>query len=260
MNLQHYLDYLATTGMSVGLRVLAAIAAFFVGRWVISLIVRLARKALEVPIPEPTLNRYIGMLLSVLLHTGLAISILGFFGFETTTFAALLAGVGLAIGTAWGGLLANFAAGVFLVALRPFSVGDSITVGSISGTVQEIGIFITKIYATDNTVIYVGNNKIFSDNIHNHTENGYRRIDVKLPLPVGKHPVEIMRNINEKLSTIPGVLQVPPPQIGILEVTSDSSVIAVRPYAEIGSYQQVLFEMNRMLFEMIAEEKKEDAA
>jgi len=259
MNLQLYLDYLATAGLNLGLKVLGAIAAFFIGRWLIRLAVRFSRKALAVPIPEPTLNSYIGTLLSILLHIGLVISILGFFGFETTTFAALLAGVGLAIGTAWGGLLMNFAAGIFLVALRPFKVGDAITVSGVSGTVQEIGIFITKIYAADNTVVYVGNNKIFSDNIQNHTANSYRRIDTRLMLSQDKNPIEIMRRINEKLRAIPGVLQNPAPQVGILEVTREGTTIAVRPSAENKNYQQVLFDTNRMLFELLEQKEKRDA-
>jgi small conductance mechanosensitive channel len=257
MNIQLYLDYLATAGISIGLKILGALAVFFVGRWLIGIIVRMSRRAMEIPIPEPTLNRYIGTLISVLLHIGLVISILGFFGFETTTFAALLAGVGLAIGTAWGGLLANFAAGIFLVALRPFNVGDSITVGAVSGTVQEIGIFITKIHAADNTVIYVGNNKIFSDNIQNHTANEYRRIDARLTLSADRNPIEMIRKINEKLAAIPGVLQNPAPQVGILEVLREGTTIAVRPYADIKNFQQVLFETNRMLFELLEENKKE---
>jgi small conductance mechanosensitive channel len=257
MNIQPYIEYLATTGLFIGLKLLGAIFAFFIGRWLIGFAVRVSRKALEVPIPEPTLNRYIGTLLSVLLHIGLFISILGFFGFETTTFAALLAGVGLAIGTAWGGLLANFAAGIFLVALRPFKVGDSITISGVSGTVQEIGIFITKIHAADNTVIYVGNNKIFSDNIHNHTANEYRRIDARITLMPEKNPVEMINKIREKLATIPGILQNPLPQVGILEVTREGTTIAVRPSAENKNYQQVLFDTNQMLFELLEENKKE---
>lgn len=257
MDIKLYIDYLATTGLFIGLKLLGAIIAFFIGRWLIALVVRISRKALEVPIPEPTLNRYIGTLLSVLLHIGLIISILGFFGFETTTFAALLAGVGLAIGTAWGGLLANFAAGIFLVALRPFKVGDSITISGASGIVQEIGIFITKIHAADNSVIYVGNNKIFSDNIQNHTFNEYRRIDAKITLAPEKNPIEIMRKISEKLTMIPGVLQNPSPQIGILEITHEGTIIAVRPAADIENYQQVLFDTNRLVFEVQDENKKE---
>ena len=251
MNLQLVIEYLTAAGLNFGLKILGAIVALFVGRWVIRLIVRLAQNALSRQVPEPTLNSYLGTLLSVLLHIGLIVGILGFFGFETTSFAALLAGIGLAIGTAWGGLLANFAAGVFLVVLRPFGVGDTITAAGVTGTVKEVGIFITKIHAADNTVIYVGNNKIFSDNIQNHTVNEYRRIDARLTLSPEKNSIEIMRKISERLTTMPGVLRNPEPEIGILEVTREGTTIAVRPFAETENFQQVLFDTNRMLVELL---------
>jgi small conductance mechanosensitive channel len=257
MNLQLVLDYLATTGLNFGLKVLGAVVALVVGRWAIRIIVRLAQKGLGKSIPEPTVNSYLGTLLSVLLHIGLVVGILGFFGFETTTFAALLAGVGLAIGTAWGGLLANFAAGVFLVVLRPFKVGDTVTAGAVTGKVAEIGMFVTKIYASDNTVIHVGNNKIFSDNIQNHTANQYRRVDAKLTLSPEHDPIEIMPEISRRLSLIAGVLQTPAPEVGILEVTREGSTLAVRPYAETGNFSQVLFDTNRMIVELLNENKKD---
>src|SRR5439155_22708822 len=97
----------------------------------------------------------------------LIVAILGFFGVETTTFAALLAAGGVAIGVAWGGLLANFAAGAFLVFLRPFKMGDSVTAGGVTGTVESIGLFGTVINTPDNVHTIVGNNKVFADTIQN---------------------------------------------------------------------------------------------
>lgn len=253
MNLQLIIDYLSTSGLAFGLKILGALAALFIGRFVIRIIVKLVRRALEASIPEPTLNKYIGTLVSVLLHIGLFIAILGYFGFETTSFAALLAGVGLAIGTAWGGLLSNFAAGIFLVALRPFKVGDSVTTAGVTGTVAEIGMFLTTIHASDKTVVYVGNNKIFNDNIQNHTANDLRRIDTKLTLLPEQNPIEIMEKINARLAAMPEVLKTPAPEVGILEVTREGTTVAVRPYAADENYQRVLFDTNRMIVELIGQ-------
>ena len=108
---------------------------------------------------------------SVVLNVALVVAILGFFGVETTTFAALIAAGGVAIGVAWGGLLANFAAGAFLVFLRPFKVGDFVTAGGVTGTVEAIGLFGTTINTPDNVHTIVGNNKIFSDTIQNFSAN-----------------------------------------------------------------------------------------
>ena len=114
----------------------------------------------------------------VLLNIALIVALLGFFGVETTTFAALLAAGGVAIGVAWSGLLANFAAGVFIVILRPFKVGDFVTAGGVIGTISHIGLFGTNIDTPDNVQTMVGNNKILSDTIQNFSSNPYRRVDL----------------------------------------------------------------------------------
>ena len=108
----------------------------------------------------------------------LVVAILGFFGVQTTTFAAVLAAAGIAIGMAWSGLLANFAAGVFLVIFRPFKTGDFVSAGGVTGTIHEIGLFVTTIDAPDNVRNIVGNNKIFGDNIQNYSTNPYRRVEL----------------------------------------------------------------------------------
>lgn len=261
MNLQELSIYLSTAGLNIGLKIVGALIALFIGRWIIRVAVRFARKALDVKLNEPTLSGYLGTLISVLLHIALIVSILGFFGFETTTFAALLAGVGLAIGTAWGGLLSNFAAGIFLVVLRPFKLGDLVAAGGVTGKVEEIGMFATKIFAGDNTVIFVGNNKIFSDNIQNYSANPYRRIDAKITLLPDSNPIEMMREIRENLAQIPNILETPATEIGITDVTREGSTIVVRPFAENRNYQQVLFDTNQMLVELLEEkdsQKKEN--
>src|SRR5205814_8653486 len=131
---------------------------------------------------DATVLRYVGSAVSATLNIVLVVAILGYFGVETTTFAALLAAAGVAIGMAWSGLLANFAAGSFLIVLRPFKVGDFITAGGGTGTVKEIGLFTTTLNTPDNVLTIVGNNKIFSDNIQNFSANSYRRVDLKAQL------------------------------------------------------------------------------
>jgi small conductance mechanosensitive channel len=116
---------------------------------------------------DPTPLRYLGTIISVTLNVILVVAILGYFGVETTSFAAIVAAAGIAIGMAWSGLLSNFAAGAFIMVLRPFKVGDFVTIGGITGTVKEIGLFVTAINTPDNVMTMVGNNKIFSDTIQN---------------------------------------------------------------------------------------------
>src|SRR5882672_6065948 len=118
----------------VGLKAVGALVLYLVGRALINWAIHFVQHALETQKVDPTLLRYVGTIISVLANIALVVAILGYFGVETTSFAALLAGAGLAIGTAWGGLLSNFAAGAFLVMLRPYKVGDFISAGGTTGT------------------------------------------------------------------------------------------------------------------------------
>jgi small conductance mechanosensitive channel len=137
-----------------GWKILGAVAVWIAGSWVIKLLragvgrTMLARKV------DPTLARYSEAAANILLKLLSFIAVLSVLGIETTSFAALLAAVGIAIGAAWGGLLANFAAGMFLVVLRPFKVGDMITVTGVTGDVREIGLFVTALDTVDNVRIF----------------------------------------------------------------------------------------------------------
>src|SRR3954469_21676962 len=130
-----------TIATQVGLKILGAAVLWFVGRRLISFTGNILSKALGRQSLDVTIAGYIKSTVTVLLNIALVVALLGFFGVETTTFAALLAAGGVAIGVAWSGLLANFAAGVFIVILRPFKVGDFVTAGGVTGTISAIGLF-----------------------------------------------------------------------------------------------------------------------
>src|SRR6201988_5018277 len=164
--------------VNIGLKIGGAIIVWVIGRWLISLSMRLLTAALTRQHVEATLIRYLISFLTIALNIVLVVAILGYFGFETTSFAALIAAVGIAIGAAWAGLLSNFAAGAFLLMFRPFKVGDYILAGGVEGTVVEIGLFTTTINTPDNVMTIVGNGKVFSDNIKNYSANPYRRVDL----------------------------------------------------------------------------------
>lgn len=130
--------------IAFGLKLLGAIAAYIVGRMLIGFASNLVVLALERQRVEPTVIRYIGSIIAVALNIILVVAILGYFGVETTSFAALVAGLGIAVGAGWGGLLSNFAAGAFILVLRPFKVGDYVVAGEVEGTVRMIGLFNTR--------------------------------------------------------------------------------------------------------------------
>ena len=154
-DISHWQDLIVTAATEVGLKVLAAVAFWVIGRWLIGVAVSMVRASLERQKVDPTVLRYVGSIVTVTLNILLVIGILGYFGIQTTTFAALIAAAGVAIGMAWSGLLANFAGGVFLIILRPLKVGDFVTVGGITGTIKEVGLFTTALDTPDLSLIHI---------------------------------------------------------------------------------------------------------
>ena len=231
---------------------LAALAFWIAGRWLIGLTGRLLQQAMGRQKVDPTLMRYIGNVVAVTLNIVLVVAILGYFGVETTSFAALVAGVGIAIGAAWGGLLSNLAAGAFLIVLKPFKVGDFITAGGVTGTVREIGIFVTSIDTPDNVLTSIGNNRIFSDTIQNFSANPYRRVDLLCQLAGSADHVAAMELLRARMAAIPNVVATPAPDVEILEFNLVGPVLAVRPYCHTEHYWQVYFDGNRAIREALA--------
>ncbi len=253
MDWNNVVKVIESTVTGVGLQVLGAIVLYIVGRWLIGLAVRMLQKALSGQRIEPTLLRFLGNTISVILNITLVIAILGYFGVQTTSFAALLAGAGLAIGSAWGGLLANFAAGIFLVVLRPFKVGDFISGAGITGTVEEVGLFVTTVDTPDNICTYVGNNKLLGDNIQNFSTNPYRRVELAVQISGAADPKQIIAALKHRIQQIPNVIAKPEPDVVIASFTPAGPVLAIRPYTNNDFYWQVYFDTNMAIREVLGD-------
>lgn len=238
-----------TALIALGIRVLEALALWIVGRWLIGFAISLIGRGMTRQKIDPTLIRYIQNAVAATLNIVLVIAILGFFGVQTTSLAALIAAAGVAVGLAWSGLLSNFAAGVFMVILQPFKVGDFVTAGGIMGTVHEIGLFVTSIDALDNVRHIVGNSKIFGDVIQNYSTNAYRRVDLTAQLAHGVDVHAAMALLKTALPGIPNVLADPTPDVEILTFNLAGPVLAVRPYCNNKNYWQVYFDTNRLIKE-----------
>jgi small conductance mechanosensitive channel len=233
----------------VGGKLIGAILLWVVGRLVISGVRGMMTKVLERRKLDATLVRYLDSVLGVVLTLILIISILSVFGIETTSFAGVLAAVGVAVGMAWSGLLSNFAAGIFMIVLRPFKVGDMITAAGVTGTVKEIGLFATTIDTADNIRTFVGNAKIFGDTIQNYTTNPYRRVDLKAQLAHGVDPQDAIQRLRTRLAKIKHVVKDPAPSVELLEFTAYGPVLAVRPYCHNDQYWDVYFETTKAIVE-----------
>ena len=164
--------------VAFGLKAIGALVVFIVGRWLINIVTGLVGAGMTRQKLDPTVQRYLVSFITVSLNIILVVAILGYFGVETTSFAALVAGAGVAIGAAWSGLLGNFAAGIFLLVLRPYQVGDYVGVGGTEGTVVELGLFGTTITTPDNVKTIVGNGKIMGGDIKNFSANPHRRVEL----------------------------------------------------------------------------------
>ena len=242
-------SHYATEG---AIKVGVALLLWIVGRWLISLVGRLLQEVMQRQKVDPTLMRYLGNILSVALNIVLVVAILGYCGIETTSFAALVAGVGIAIGAAWGGLLSNLAAGAFLIVLKPFKVGGFICAGGVTGTVKEIGLFATAVDTPDNVLTIIGNNKIFGDNIQNYSHNPFRRVELKCQLAGDADHGAAMELLRARMASIANVVTAPAPEVEILDFNLVGPVLAVRPFCHTDHYWQVYFDGNRAIREALA--------
>lgn len=247
MDISSFQHFLSTTGQELAIKVMAALAFWIIGRWMIGKVVSVMQMGMSRNNVDPTLTKYLGSIVAIALNIALVLGILGYFGIQTTSFAALLAGAGVAIGAAWSGLLAHFAAGAFLLVLRPFKVGDFISAGGVTGTVRELGLFGTTILTPDNVITVVGNNKIFSDTIFNYSATAARRVERTALLANGVDPLDAMERFREAVVKIPNVTTDPAPEISLLDFRLEGSVIAVRPYCHTDHYWQVYFDTNEMI-------------
>ena len=249
--MQQTTDFLLNRGLDFVVQLCAAIALLILGRWAIAGLRVFVRKALEHKKLDVTLALYIDTALGVLLTVLLAIAALGVIGIETTSLAGLLAAGGVAIGVAWSGLLSNLAAGVFMVILRPFKKGDTVSIGGVLGEVEKIGIFGTTLTAPDSTTVIVGNTKAFNDNIHNLSAVPHRRIDARIQLPWACDPQPLYDAVLKRLAADPRVLKVPEPRFETVEHTTFGPVGAARPFCAPSDYSEVVFLTNRILAEEI---------
>ena len=235
------------TAVSLGLKAVGAIALWFIGRWVIGLISRAITRALLHNTMDRTIKTWIGSIVTIGLNIFLVIAILNVFGIETTSLAALVAAAGLAVGAAWSDLLANFAAGVFLILFKPFKVGDFITAAGVTGTVAEIGMFATTINTLENVRTIIGNNAVSTAIIQNYSANPYRAVDLRVQLAATVSPDEAMALLRKSVSTIPNVIQEPAPVVEIIEFTESGPKLLVRPFCHNDHYWQVVYDTHKAI-------------
>lgn len=241
MELENLISKLTTYGTEYGLKILAAIVIWIVGSWIIKRIMNLTKKVMMKRDYDESLQKFLLNLISWSLKILLIIAILSKLGVETTSFAAVLAAAGLAIGLALQGSLANFAGGVLLMIFKPIKIGDLIEAQGELGVVKEIEIFTTKILTPENKEVILPNGTLSNGTITNYTTEGKLRVDLTFGVSYDadiKQTKEVLMNV---LTSQDNVLKDPAPTVNVSELADSSVNFAVRPWCQPAHYWDVYF-------------------
>lgn len=235
-------------GVEAGKSIIIAIIIYFVGKGLISLINRMLVGMMERKNIDPAIQSFTKSLVNILLMVLLVISVVSALGVNTTSFAALLASAGVAVGMALSGNLQNLAGGIVILLFRPFRVGDYIEAQGTGGTVTEIQIFHTILTTADNKKIYLPNGALSSGNITNYSKEPVRRVDFTVGVEYGEDIDKVRKALSDILSMDERVLQEPAPVI-VLGSLADSSVnMSVRVWVKSENYWSVYFETNEKIY------------
>ena len=243
MDTQQWIDKGYNLIVEFAPKLLAAILIWIIGSWIIKLILRGIKRVLSKGEYDESLKKFLVNLTNWILKVVLVVVVLGTVGVETTSFAAILAAAGLAIGMALQGSLGNFAGGVLIMIFKPFKIGDLIEAQGELGVVKEIEIFTTKLTGITNREIIIPNGALSNGNIINYTSEGTRRVDLVYGVSYDsdiKQTKEVMMNV---ISSHPKVLKDPAPAVTVLELADSSVNFAVRPWCKVDDYWDVYFDV-----------------
>jgi small conductance mechanosensitive channel len=219
-----------------GIKVLAAVVIFIVGKWVAKAIRGLVQRMMRKAQMDETLLKFVGNLTYIALLAFIIIAALSQLGIQTTSFIAVLGAAGLAIGLALQGSLANFAAGFLMILFRPIRVGDYIEGAGVAGTVEEIQIFTTTLVTPDNKTVIIPNASLTGDNIVNWTMKGTRRVDMVMGIGYDDDIDKAKQIMADILAEDERILKDPAPQIAMIELADSSVNFVVRPWANASDY------------------------
>lgn len=225
-----------------GLKVAGALAILVIGIWIAKLITKGVVKVFSKKNIDPTLSKFVSSIIKTLLYIVVIIASLNQAEIETTSLVAIIGAAGLAIGLALQGSLANFASGVMLIIFRPIKVGDFIDAAGVAGSVEEVGIFTTRLTTPDNKVIYVPNSGITGGNITNFSAKDTRRVDMVFGIGYSDDIDKAKTTIREILENDSRVLKDPAMQIVVSELADSSVNFNVRPWVKSVDYWGVYFD------------------
>lgn len=241
----------ATSGIiSIVLKIVIALLIFAIGRWIIKRIRRVMDRIMTRREVDVSLRAFLMSLVSITLMLFLIIVIIGVLGIDTTSFIALFASAGLAIGMALSGTLQNFAGGVMILLFRPFRVGDFIEAQGQSGTVKEIQLIHTLLNTPDNKTILLPNGPVSTGIINNYSREPRRRVDWTFGIAYGDDYDVARATIAELLAADERVAKDPEPFIALTALADSSVNIVVRAWVDSPEYWNVYFDMNERVYKV----------
>jgi small conductance mechanosensitive channel len=235
-------------GIEAGKSIIVAVVIYFVGKALITLVNRMLSGVMERRKVDPAIQSFAKSLVNILMMILLVISVVSALGVNTTSFAALLASGGVAVGMALSGNLQNLAGGIVILLFRPFKVGDYIEAQGTGGTVSEIQIFHTILTTPDNKKIFLPNGALSSGNITNYSKESLRRVDFTVSVEYGEDIDKVRKVLKDILDKDARVLQEPAPVI-VLGALAESSVnMTVRVWVKSEDYWNVFFQTNETIY------------
>lgn len=242
-------DDLISQAMWIGLKILLALAIYFVGKWITKWILRVLNRSFERRNVDMSLRNFLRSMIKVVMMILVILAAIQTLGINTTSFLAIFASAGLAVGMALSGTLQNFAGGVILLLLRPYRIGDYITAQGQSGTVKNIGLFSTQLTTPDNRIIYVPNSAISTSIVDNYSQPETRRLDWTISVSYGTDVELVRKTVLDILNSDSRVLREPAePTVLLKELGASAVIITARCWVSNADYWDVNFAVNERIY------------
>lgn len=248
-NVDLLLQKLIDLSISLGKNILAALLVYIVGRLLVRLVIKLLMKMLDRRNVEVTVRSFLMSIVKVSLNILLLISVIGTLGVNTTSFAALIASAGVAIGMALSGNLQNFSGGLIILLFKPYKVGDWIEAQGVQGSVKEIQLFHTVLTTGDNKVIFLPNGSMSSAVVINYNREATRRVEWTFGVDYGQDIDQARQVIETVIQADKRILETPAPYIAVSALADSSVNILVRVWVNTEDYWSVCHEMNRVVYD-----------
>ena len=252
-DLSKIIDSIKVIFATYGLKILGAILFFIIGLWIINVITRLLTKVMTRRHIDASLQSFLSSMISVGLKVLLLVSVAGMVGIETTSFVAVIGALGLAVGLALQGSLANFAGGVLILLFKPFKAGDIIESNGQTGVVQEIQIFNTILLTPENKTTIIANAMVSNGIIINLSRHGNLRVDLTISVAANNDMEKVRSVVMGVLNSDPNILKDPAPAVYVSKLGGYFTELAVRPYTSVDNYWTVYFGTLEKIQEACAE-------